>query len=109
MWLGSKDISNNTDPDDIVNDISEICNAIEMNSQAIVYIRHIDPRFYPEETPVSHERYKKIEGGINNRLKRRFTYKLIHFNTSQFVRELSSDGVQWSEAGSDSKNEAEKG
>lgn len=63
--------SSNTDADDIVNDINEICNAIERDCQAIVYICQIEPRLYPEGTPVSHERYEKTQGGINNGLKRR--------------------------------------
>ena len=67
--------------------------------QAVVYVCQVEPRLYPRELPVTHEQYKKIQGGINNRLKKRLHMKLIHFNNCQFVQELAGDAVHWSETG----------
>lgn len=99
LWIGSNDIENDTDPDDTVNHIAETCQATARDCQAIVYVCQIEPRRCQGEVPVSHERYKKIQGGINNRLRRRLKYKVIHFNTNHFVQELQSDGMHWTDAG----------
>jgi len=101
LWLGSNDIKSNTNPDELLDRIAEICHAIERDCQAVVIVCQIEPRLYLREIPVSHNQYKKIQGGINNRLKRRLSNKLIHFNTCLFVKELASDGVHWSNTGRD--------
>ena len=97
LWLGSNDITSDTDPEVVFGHIKEICNAIEENCQSEVYVCQVEPRLRPRS--LSHEKYKKIQCGINNRIKKRLSVRNIHFNNLQFVEELAGDGVHWSEAG----------
>ncbi len=97
LWLGSNDITSDTDPDGLLDQILEICHAIEKDCQATVYVCQVEPRLYPTETPVTHEQYKNIQGGINDRLKRRLINKTINFHTCSFLQELAPDGVHWRE------------
>ncbi len=64
-----------------------------------MYVYQVKSKLYPRETPVTHEQYKKIQGGIYNRLKRSLTSKTVHFNTCSFIQELFPDGVHWRETG----------
>ena len=97
LWLGSNDISDNTNPEIIFNHIKDIFQEIQANCQSVVYICQVEPRVRTRN--ISAELYKKVQCGINNRIKKRLKTPNIHFNNLQFVEELSGDGVHWSEAG----------
>ena len=97
VWIGSNDVTSNTDPDMIFDHIKGICYAIKDNCQYVVYACQIEPRLHPRG--LSPQQYKKIQSGINNRIKKRLGLRNIHFNNIQFVEELHGDGVHWSEAG----------
>ena len=97
LWIGSNDIDNNANPLEIFNHIKEICHEIKNNCQSIVYVCQIEPRLSPRN--ISAENYKKIQGGINNRIKKSLKTPNIHFNNISFTEALNSDGVHWNEAG----------
>ncbi len=61
-----------------------------------MYICQVEPRIRARNIPT--EIYKKIQCGINNRLKRSLKTPIIHFNNVSFVEEVSGDGVHWSGA-----------
>ena len=62
-----------------------------------MYVCQVEPRLHPRG--LSHQQYKKIQCGINNRIKKRLNVHNIHFNNMAFVEELDGDGVHWGEAG----------
>lgn len=96
LWLGSNDITEDTVVKELYEDISEVVYAIEDNCEADVIITLVEPRFYPDETPVSHETYAKIQKGVNRRLKRSLSDReFINFNSSYWVNYLDSDGVHF--------------
>ena len=97
LWLGSNDINNHTASETIFNYIRDIYHEIQVNCQSVVYICQVEPRIKPRH--VSAEHYKKIQGGINNRIKRKLNTPNIHFNNLRFVEELDGDGVHWRTAG----------
>ena len=97
LWIGSNDIGSHTEPETVFNFIKEIYQAIQENCKSVVYVCKIEPRLHPRNCPT--DRYKKIQCGINNRIKKRIKSPNIHFNNLSFVEELGGDGVHWSEAG----------
>ncbi len=97
VWLGSNDVTSDTDPEEVFNYIKEICYAIERDCQAEVYVCQVEPRRHPRG--LSHDQYKRIQCGINNRIKKRLHFKNIHFNNQLYMDELRSDGVHWNEEG----------
>lgn len=97
LWIGSNDINTDANPLEIFNHIKEIYLEIERNCQSIVYICQVEPRIRARNIPA--DIYKKIQNGINNRIKRSLKTPNIHFNNVSFVEELSGDGVHWSGAG----------
>lgn len=100
LWLGSNDIESDTIPEEVVKDILEIVNSIEDNCGSTVYPVQVEPRFYSDDYPVSHDWYKKVQRAINRKLKRRLKGKcFIHFNTAYWVEHLAADGVHWDSEG----------
>ncbi len=97
LWIGSNDINGDANPVEIYNDIKEIYQEIETNCQSVVYICQVEPRTQARDIPA--DIYKRIQYGINNRIKRSLKTPNIHFNNVSFVEELSDDGVHWSGTG----------
>ncbi len=97
VWIGSNDITSSTNPGEIFSHIVEICDAIEDACHSTVYVCQVEPRRSTRNVPP--EQYKRIQCGINNRIKKKYKARNIHFNSMQFVEELAEDGVHWSEAG----------
>ncbi len=62
-----------------------------------IYISQVEHRIHARN--VHAEMYKRIQYGINNRIKRSLKTPNIHFNNVSFVEELSGDGVHWIGAG----------
>ncbi len=91
LWIGNNDINADANPLDIYNDIKEIYKEIETNCQSVVYICQVEPRVHARDIPA--EIYKRIQYGLNNRIKRSLKTPNIHYNNVSFVEELSGDGV----------------
>ncbi len=96
LWLGSNDIEKDTRPFKVAQRIIEIATSIESNCNSKVYPIHVEPRKYPNGVPVLHDTYRRIQEGVNRRLKRALKGRLfVHFNTKEHVESLSEDGVHW--------------
>ena len=54
----------------------------------------VEPREYPDEDPISHEDYAKIQKAVNKKL-RKASYSNIHFNSTAYQAELAEDGVHF--------------
>ncbi len=72
----------------------EIYQDIETNCQSVVYICHVEPNIHAINIPA--EMNKRVQYGINNRIKMSLKTPNIHFSNVSFVKELSGDGVHWS-------------
>lgn len=96
-WIGRNDITSNTNPEVVFNHIKEICHAFEVNCQSVVYVCQVKLRLSPRN--ISSDQYRKIQCGINNKIKKKLKVQNINFNNLQFVEELAEDGVHWSEDG----------
>ena len=60
----------------------------------------VEPRFYPNETPVTHDYYKKTQKSVNRDLKRRLkNRKFLNFNAPWWVDKLAGDGVHFDAEG----------
>lgn len=99
LWLGSNDIADGIVLSELSSTIQEIVVAIEEQCEATVCVCLVEPRLYGDFAPISAEDYKKVQNAVNKRLKRKLENQHIHFNTTAFVEELSSDGVHWTDEG----------
>lgn len=96
LWLGSNDIDANTSPFKVAQSVIAVARAIESSCNSKVYPVLVEPRKYPQEFPVPHQTYRKIQEGVNRRLKRALRGRcFVHFNTTWWVESLSEDGVHW--------------
>ena len=98
LWLGSSDIDEDTVPSELASNILDICENIENSCDAVVKICLIEPREYPDEDPISHEDYAKIQKAVNKKL-RKAPYSNIHFNSTAYQAELAEDGVHFTSVG----------
>ena len=99
LWLGSNDIENDSHPADIAEKIENIVNNIEDSCRAIVHICLVEPRFYPGEEYMTHEKYGKIQRAVNKKLRRNLANVFIQFNSGNWVNDISEDGVHFTAEG----------
>ena len=99
LWIGSNDISQETDIEILFNDLKEIVNNIERECGALVTICQIEPRIYSDNGPISTPDYVKIQRAVNKKIKRSLRNPTINFNTKTYIEHLSSDGVHWNSEG----------
>ena len=94
LWIGSNDIGEETQPNQLVNIILNIGYVIQENCNSKVIIVEIENRQYQSEHPViSNTRYQKIKRSVNRGLIKSEFY-CIHFNALMFT--LVPDGVHFS-------------
>ena len=48
---------------------------------------------------MTHERYGKIQRAVNKKLRRNLSNMFIQFNSGNWINEISSDGVHFTEEG----------
>ena len=83
LWIGSNDLTENSTVSGVVEDIVGIVEAIEGDCGANVSVCQIEPRKYPSEYPLSHQEYRKIQRGINQRLRRVLeNFSFLSFNST---------------------------
>ena len=95
LWLGSNDIEDDTDPNELFEEIQSIYEAIVSDCGAVVHVCQIEPRLYAGATPIDSDGYRKIQNSVNKKIKRKLTTRTTHFTASNFVETLSEDGVHW--------------
>lgn len=96
LWLGSNDVRDHSQPDDIANTIQAIVTTFERERGSEVAIVLLEPRRYDPRLGISPRRYRLISNGINQRLIRRNRSRdTIHFSARPFVDGLSRDGVHF--------------
>ena len=99
LWLGSNDITPDSTPQEVANDVVTIINSIEEECDAIVRVCLVEPRFYEDEEYMSHDHYKRIQSAVNRKLKRWLSNEFIQFNSNSWVENLASDGVHFNSEG----------
>ena len=62
-----------------------------------MYVCTIEPRANPRDLTASE--YKRIQNGVSRRIIKQFAPYVIHFCSSFYQAEMSSDGVHFTELG----------
>ena len=100
LWIGSNDITVDTDVVRLRNEIVKIKQTVESRCQAQIIFVLLEPRQYNNHYPVGWDQYNKIQNSINKFLIKKLPLtRFLQFNTSKFQTLLSQDGVHFNGEG----------